>query len=254
MVEENIQNHHPFKIYKYAVLSMMLIVVLLVTTGCATLLIGDNHKAYDLMIKTSEYFKYPSSVQIASGEIFGNGMYCVIRGKNSYGNYQSDTYYVSASGYPLDDYDIRCYSDKLNVELINNALAAHFSNSPISIFRNLIGGSNMSSGGVIAIYSIVLIVILALNGFLASNASDIANDKGYEKKKWFHMCFWLGPISYIIIAAMPDQTMRSNQNKTNELLQQLVDKQSTATAPVKSIQKESKKQQSEDISSFLPDL
>lgn len=254
MVEEKRQKRLRFRNYKYAVLSLTLIAILLVTTGCAALLIGDNRKAYDLMVKTSEYFKYPSSVQIASGEIFGDGMYCVIRGKNSYGNYRSDSYYVSESGYPLDKYDSRCYSDKLNVDLINNALAAHFGNSSGNIFSNLIGGSNMSSGGVIAIYIIVLIVVLCLNGFLASNASDIANDKGYEKKKWFHMCFWLGPISYIIIAAMPDQTMRSNQSKTNELLQQLLDKQSVIPASTMTAKKEPKSQQSEDISSFLPDL
>lgn len=55
---------------------------------------------------------------------------------------------------------------------------------------------------------IIIAVALCINGFLASNASDIAQNKGYEKKKWFHMCFWLGPISYIIIAAMPDLKMR----------------------------------------------
>lgn len=55
---------------------------------------------------------------------------------------------------------------------------------------------------------IIIVVVLCINGLLASNASDIAQNKGYEKKKWFHMCFWLGPISYIIIAAMPDLKMR----------------------------------------------
>ena len=72
-------------------------------------------------------------------------MYCVIRAKNSYGNYRSDTFYVSASGYPLDDYDRRCYSDKLNCDLINNALAAHFGKPSTDIIGNLIGGMNMHS-------------------------------------------------------------------------------------------------------------
>lgn len=247
MAEGKRQRHLRFRSYKYALLSLMLVFVLLVTTGCAALLIGDNRKAYDLMVKTSEYFKYPSSVQIASGEIFGDGMYCVIRGKNSYGNYRSSAYYVSSSGYPLDDYDSRCYSDKLNVDLINNALAAHFSNSSSNIFSNLIGGSNMSSGGVIAIYIIVLIVVLCLNGFLASNASDMANDKGYEKRKWFHMCFWLGPISYIIIAAMPDQTMRSKQDETNKLLSTMIETLNTTAE--KQVQN-----RKDDVSTYLPEL
>ena len=247
MAEEKRQKHLRFRSYKHALLSLMLIIILLVTTGCAALLIGDNRKAYDLMVKTSEYFKYPSSVQIVSGEIFGDGMYCVIRGKNSYGNYRSDSYYVSESGYPLDKYDSRCYSDKLNVDLINNALASHFGNSTGNIFGNLIGGSNMSSGGVIAIYIIVLIVVLCLNGYLASNASDMANDKGYEKRKWFHMCFWLGPISYIIIAAMPDQAMRSKQDETNKLLSQMIETLNTTAE--KQVQN-----RKDDVSTYLPEL
>ena len=243
----NRQRRFRFRSIKYAVLSMMLVLILLITTGCAALLIGDNRKAYDLMVKASEYFKYPSSVQITSGEIFGDGMYCVIRGKNSYGNYRSDTFYVSASGYPLDDYDRRCYSDKLNCDLINNALAAHFGNSSTDIIGNLIGGMNMSSGGVIAIYIVVLIVVLILNGLLASNASDMANDKGYEKRKWFHMCFWLGPLSYIIIAAMPDQPMRSKQDKTNELLEKMIESYNTTAE--KQVQN-----RKDDVSSYLPEL
>lgn len=247
MVERKREKHLRLRSFKYAGLSMLLIVILLVSTGCAALLIGDNRKAYDLMVKTSEYFKYPSSVQIESGEISGDGMYCVIRGKNSYGNYRSNTFYVSGSGYPLDDYDSRCYSDKLNVNLINNALAAHFGNSSGNIFGNLIGGSNMSSGGVIVLYSLILVVVLSLNGFLASNASDIANDKGYEKKKWFHMCFWLGPISYIIIAAMPDLTMRSKQDETNELLSHMIETLNTTAE--KQVQN-----RKDDISTYLPEL
>lgn len=247
MIEEKRQKHLRFRSYKYAALSLMLIVILLVTTGCAALLIGDNRKAYDLMVKTSEYFKYPSSVRIDSGEIFGDGMYCVIRGKNSYGNYRTDTYYVSASGYPLDDYDRRCYSDKLNVDLINNALAAHFGDSSGNILGNLIGGSNMSSGGVIAIYIVVIIVLLIFSGILASNASDMANEKGYEKRKWFHMCFWLGPISYIIVAAMPDLTMRKKQDETNKLLNTMIETLNTTAE--KQVQN-----RKDDVSSYLPEL
>lgn len=247
MVEVKRQQRLCFRSYKYAALSMILIFILLVTTGCAALLIGDNRKAYGLMVKTSEYFKYPASVQIASGEISGDGMYCVIRGKNSYGNYRSGAFYVSSSGYPLDEYDSRCYSDKLNVNLINNALASHFGNSAGNIFSNLIGGNNMSSGGVIVIYIIVLIVILCLNGLLASNASDMANDKGYEKRKWFHMCFWLGPISYIIIAAMPDQAMRNKQDETNKLLNTMIETLNTTAE--KQVQN-----RKDDVSSYLPEL
>ena len=228
------------------VLSAMLVLILLITTGCSALLIGDNKKAYDLMIKASSYFKYPSSVQIVSGQMSGESMYCVIRGKNSYGNYRSNAYYVSSSGYPYDEYDSRCYSDKLNCDLINNALAAHFGNST-NFTGNLIGGINMSSGGVIAVSIIALIVVLCLNGLLSSNASDMANDKGYEKRKWFHMCFWLGPISYIIVAAMPDKVMQSKVDQTNKLLGDLLTAQKASPVAQEHAQQA-------DVSTFLPEL
>ena len=105
----------------------------------------------------------------------------------------------------------------------------------------------MSSEGIIAICSIGLIVILCLNGFLASNASDMANDKGYGKRKWFHMCFWLGPISYIIIAAMPDQAMRSKQDETNKLLSQMIE--TLNTTDEKQVQN-----RNDDVSIYLPEL
>ena len=81
-----------------------------------------------------------------------------------------------------------------------------------------------------------LLVFLLLNGLLASKASDIAEDKGYEKSTWFHMCFWLGLIAYIIVAAMPDRVM-----------QEILRTQNAAS--------EAKKEaQPKDVDSFLPEL
>ena len=63
------------------------------------------------------------------------------------------------------------------------------------------------SGAVVFGYIIGLIVLLVVKGLLASNASDIAQDKGYEKRKWFHMCFWLSLPAYLIVCAMPDKNL-----------------------------------------------
>lgn len=62
-------------------------------------------------------------------------------------------------------------------------------------------------GGFVFVYILTLAVLLALHGFLASNASDIAEDKGYEKRKWFHMCFWLSLPAYLIVCAMPNKRL-----------------------------------------------
>lgn len=88
-----------------------------------------------------------------------------------------------------------------------------------------------------------LLVFLLLNGLLASKASDIAADKGYEMGTWFHMCFWLGLISYIIVAAMPDRVMQGKVDRMINLLQ------TQNAAP-----EAKKKAQPEDVSSFLPEL
>ena len=101
--------------------------------------------------------------------------------------------------------------------------------------------------GAVVVYVIVAIVALCLNGLLASNASDIASDKGYEKDKWFHMCFWLGPISYIIIASMPDIKLRDKQDETNRLLNKVIETLNTTSEK----QAQNRK---DDISSYLPEL
>ena len=64
-----------------------------------------------------------------------------------------------------------------------------------------------NSGAVVFGYIVGIIVLLVVKGLLASNASDIAQDKGYEKRKWFHMCFWLGLPAYLIVCAMPDKNL-----------------------------------------------
>ena len=88
-----------------------------------------------------------------------------------------------------------------------------------------------------------LLVFLLLNGLLASKASDIAEDKGYEKSTWFHMRFWLGLIAYIIVAAMPDRVM---QGKVDQMINLLRTQNAASEAK--------KEAQSEDVDSFLPEL
>lgn len=79
----------------------------------------------------------------------------------------------------------------------------------------------MNQDRIIECIALIIFYLIA-NGILASNASGIAEEKGYEKRKWFHMCFWLGLIAYLIIAAMPDKVLRENQRQTNLLLGRLL--------------------------------
>ena len=105
----------------------------------------------------------------------------------------------------------------------------------------------MSTIGIVAISVGGGVLILLLNGLFAKNASNMASDKGYEKRKWFHMCFWLGVISYIIIASMPDRTLQAKQDETNELLKEMIRK-------FDSVEKKQPVDRKDDINSYLPEL
>ena len=61
----------------------------------------------------------------------------------------------------------------------------------------------MGSSTVIAII-LGFLLALALNALLAQRASIAAEQKGHSRGTWFHLCFWLGPIAYLIVAALPD--------------------------------------------------
>ncbi len=119
----------------------------------------------------------------------------------------------------------------------------------------------MRNDEVIGIYILVIFLYFLLNGLLASNASNIAMEKGYEKRKWFHMCFWLGPLAYVIISAMPDKVLRENQQQTNILLGELLNTKGIMSEQV-SEKKEKTGEQvgkegvntGEDVSSYLPDI
>ena len=105
----------------------------------------------------------------------------------------------------------------------------------------------MSETEGIIIYCVVLIVVICLNGLLASKASYIAAEKGYNKRTWFHMCFWIVPFSYVVVAAMPDKEMRNKQDETNSLLRQLLKAQNAGGA-------QQGNEAGNDVGEYLPEI
>ena len=55
---------------------------------------------------------------------------------------------------------------------------------------------------------LVLIIAFVIWFKIAKNMARIAADKGYTERKWFHYCFWLGFIGFLMICAMPDKNRR----------------------------------------------
>lgn len=76
--------------------------------------------------------------------------------------------------------------------------------------------------GIVFLWLLIVTALLAIHGFLASQASNIAEEKGYEKKKWFHMCFWLSLPSYLLVIAMPDRKIRKQNEEMIRLQEEMV--------------------------------
>ena len=57
----------------------------------------------------------------------------------------------------------------------------------------------------ILFYLIILGLYLWLCWFIANQFYDVAKAKGYYDKKYFWITFWLGPVGYALIIALPDR-------------------------------------------------
>ena len=71
--------------------------------------------------------------------------------------------------------------------------------------------SSLSPAALIAamIIPLLLIAIFIFIWFkVAKNMARIAADKGYTERKWFHYCFWLGLVGFLMVCAMPDKNRR----------------------------------------------
>lgn len=243
---------------KYTILSFLLLFVLLVGTGCALLdpsasLSDRTKEAYDCILSSSTLSDM-KSIYVLSGRVVSGDLYCYLMTTTQRGQEDFELYRIRNNGstgtipitiYTLTESDYCLAEGYLDLNELNDALKAKFE-SPLSMIQmnaKNFGGNTMATIIIIA----VIAVVLCLNGLLASKASNMAEDKGYEKNTWFHMCFWLGPISYIIVAAMPDRVMQRKIDQTNKLLEELLKEQKASPATHEHAQRA-------DVGSFLPEL
>ena len=59
--------------------------------------------------------------------------------------------------------------------------------------------------GIIFAIIIALGLMLWLQFFIAKQFEGVANDKGYFRKRYFHLCFWLGLVGMLLVIALPDR-------------------------------------------------
>ena len=58
------------------------------------------------------------------------------------------------------------------------------------------------------VYILIAAAYLTLDYFIAKWFSEAAEDKGYDDRKCFWICFWLGFIGYLLVIALPDRGKR----------------------------------------------
>jgi len=62
------------------------------------------------------------------------------------------------------------------------------------------------------------LLVLFVNAMIASNMSDSAHEKGHDKRRYFHLCFWLGIFGCLCVTALPDRVANEQRE---QLLAQL---------------------------------
>lgn len=62
------------------------------------------------------------------------------------------------------------------------------------------------------------VVAICISAFLASEMSNIAEQKGYEQRRYFHICFWLGLFGFLIVIALPDKVLLEKLEASNRPL------------------------------------
>ena len=62
-------------------------------------------------------------------------------------------------------------------------------------------------------YIIIIVLAIFVNIILSMKFNEIANEKGYDGMNYFWLCFFLGSIGFIMVAALPDLTLRYYLNQ-----------------------------------------
>lgn len=66
----------------------------------------------------------------------------------------------------------------------------------------------------IILYVIFLALVIYLDYYIAKQFESVAKNKGYTERKYFHLCFWLGLVGYLLVIALPDRGL-THANTTN---------------------------------------
>lgn len=65
----------------------------------------------------------------------------------------------------------------------------------------------MEMGLAIILYLVGLVILIVINSLIAGEFANIAAEKGFERRRYWHFCFWLGFVGYLIVIALPNRNL-----------------------------------------------
>ena len=55
------------------------------------------------------------------------------------------------------------------------------------------------------VYLLIAVALICLDYFIAKWFFEAAEAKGFHDRKYLWICFWLGPVGYLLVIALPDR-------------------------------------------------
>ncbi|MEF9879718.1 MAG: hypothetical protein RSE58_08740 [Clostridia bacterium] len=60
---------------------------------------------------------------------------------------------------------------------------------------------------LILVWVVGLAIFLVINVLIAGEFANIAEEKGFERRRYWHFCFWLSFVGYLIVIALPNRKL-----------------------------------------------
>ena len=65
----------------------------------------------------------------------------------------------------------------------------------------------MDMESAIIIYIVALLIIIIAHCLVVTEFANIAEEKGFARRRYWHFCFWLGFAGYLIVIALPNRKL-----------------------------------------------
>jgi len=82
----------------------------------------------------------------------------------------------------------------------------------------------------IILYLVALIIIIVVHCLVVGEFASIAEEKGFERRRYWHFCFWLGFIGYLIVVALPNRKLTELSKALTDLKVESAGNKTTASA------------------------